>query len=117
METAIAFAAGMLLTLIALALEDWTRLSKQSNASPLNEEKYGAAKMFCRTGERDPASGSPGWAYIARTKTSKLLHGWSRKVWSRSLQNCLVQFVSDGAERVVYAASTITHPSNSGKRN
>ncbi len=33
METAIAFAAGMLLTLIALALEDWTRLSKRRNAT------------------------------------------------------------------------------------
>jgi len=28
METAIAFAAGMLLTLIALALEDWTRRAR-----------------------------------------------------------------------------------------
>jgi hypothetical protein len=44
METAIAFAAGMLLTLIALALEDWTRLSKRRNAT--HEEEFGAAKEF-----------------------------------------------------------------------
>lgn len=49
METAIAFAAGMLLTLIALALEDWTRLSEQKNATLPHEEKLGAAKMFFPT--------------------------------------------------------------------
>jgi len=56
METAIAFAAGMLLTLIALAVEDWTRLSKQRNAILPHEEKFGAAKMFFPTGERNPAA-------------------------------------------------------------
>lgn len=57
METAIAFAAGMLLTLIALALEDWTRLSKkQRNAILPHEEKFRAAKMFLTTGKRNPAA-------------------------------------------------------------
>jgi hypothetical protein len=57
METAIAFAAGMLLTLIALALEDWTRLSKQSNASPLNEEKYGGGEDVLSNRRKKPGIG------------------------------------------------------------
>jgi hypothetical protein len=91
METAIAFAAGMLLTLIALALEDWTRLSKRRNATLSPEEEFGAAKMFLLTGDRNPAPGSPSWACIARMKASTLLHGWYRKVWSRSLRNRVAQ--------------------------
>jgi hypothetical protein len=57
METAIAFAAGMLLTLIALALEDWTRLGKRRSATlPNEEEEFVAARMFVLTSERDPAA-------------------------------------------------------------
>lgn len=59
METAIAFAAGMLLTLIALALEDWTRLSKRRNATLPHEEELVAAKMIFLTGEGTPALSGP----------------------------------------------------------
>jgi hypothetical protein len=55
METAIAFAAAMLLTLIALALV-WTRLSKQRGATVPHEKKFGVAKMTGLTGERNPAA-------------------------------------------------------------
>jgi len=72
METAIAFAAGMLVTLIALALEDWARLGKRRSATLPNEEEFVAARMFVLTGERDPAASGqesrarlPGWSASA----------------------------------------------------
>ena len=57
METAIAFAAGMLLTLVALALEDWTRLSKWGKATLPPEEEVGATRMLFSTGQRNLVSG------------------------------------------------------------
>jgi hypothetical protein len=57
METAIAFAAGMLLTLVALALEDWTRLSKWRKATPLPDEELGAARMLFSSRQRNSVSG------------------------------------------------------------
>lgn len=56
MNTAIAFAAGMLLTLIALALEDWTRLTKQRSVTLPNEEEPVTARMFVLTGKTNPAA-------------------------------------------------------------
>jgi hypothetical protein len=69
MDTAIPFAAGMLLTLIALALEDWTRQSKQREPGLPPEEELGAAKMFFSAGQRKPtASGQepPGTSRLER---------------------------------------------------
>lgn len=66
MEIAIAFAAGMLLTLVALALEDWTRVSKWRKATLPPDEGFGAARMLF-SGQGNPAaSGQQGHSQSER---------------------------------------------------
>lgn len=56
METGIAFAAGMVLTLIALALEDWTRVNREKNENRLHKANFAVPRMLLSMRERNPVA-------------------------------------------------------------